>query len=137
MGFDASTEMVRLAREPVCGRAKIHHQRFDDVAWQAEFDGVWACASLLHVPLAEFTGVAARITSALRPGGALYVSFKLGHGERISNGRNFTDHTEGSLRAALEGEAASNTEAWVSEYVRPGRGGERWLNAIALKATIK
>lgn len=134
VGFDASTEIVRLASERVSGRAEIYQMRFEDVTWQAEFDGVWACASLLHVPLAEFTSVAARITGTLRPGGAWYMSFKLGRGERMTNGRNFTDHTEKTLRAALEREAASIAEAWVTEDVRRGRGCERWLNAIALKA---
>jgi len=27
--------------------------RFDDMDFDAEFDGVWACASLLHVPRRE------------------------------------------------------------------------------------
>jgi 2-polyprenyl-3-methyl-5-hydroxy-6-metoxy-1,4-benzoquinol methylase len=76
--FDASAEMVRLARERVGSRAEVLHMRFEDVASQEEFDGIWACASLLHVPAADFPSVAARLAWALRPRGAWYMSFKLG-----------------------------------------------------------
>ena len=134
VGFDASTEMVRMARERVGGRAEIHHIRFENVEWREEFDGVWACASLLHVPLAEFDVVAARIAGTMRPGGAWYMSFKLGSGERFTNGRYFTDHTEETLREKFEGGLASIDEVWMSGDVRPDRGGELWLNAIALRA---
>ena len=102
-------------------------------AWQEEFDGVWACASLLHVPLAEFAGGAARLVGALRPGGASYMSFKLGCGERVAGGRSFTDHTEETLRRVVEVGAISIAEVWVSEDVRQCRACERWMNAIALR----
>ena len=46
--FDTSKEMVRLARARLGGRADVHLLRFDDVSWRGEFDGIWACASLLH-----------------------------------------------------------------------------------------
>lgn len=49
VAFDASAEMVRLTRERVAGQAEVLHMRFEDVAWREEFDGIWACASLLHV----------------------------------------------------------------------------------------
>jgi 2-polyprenyl-3-methyl-5-hydroxy-6-metoxy-1,4-benzoquinol methylase len=52
MGFDASAEMVRMARERVGDLAEIRQMRSEEVAWREEFDGVWACASLLHVPVA-------------------------------------------------------------------------------------
>lgn len=133
IGFDASPAMVRLAGERVGGLAEIRHMRFEDVTWREEFDGVWACASLLHVPSAEFAGVAARLAGALRPGGAWYMSFKLGRGERVAEGRRFTDHTEETLRRALAGGAVTLSEAWVSEDLRPGRAAARWVNAMALR----
>ena len=54
VAFDASEELVSLARGHVGPRATVHQMRFEDVAWKGEFDGIWACASLLHVPLASF-----------------------------------------------------------------------------------
>ena len=46
--------------------------RFDQLDAVAAYDGVWAHASLLHVPRAGLAGVLARIFQALKPGG-LYV----------------------------------------------------------------
>jgi hypothetical protein len=40
--------------------------RFGDVTWRSEFDGIWACASLLHVPAASFPGAARRRAPAGR-----------------------------------------------------------------------
>jgi 2-polyprenyl-3-methyl-5-hydroxy-6-metoxy-1,4-benzoquinol methylase len=51
IAFDASTAMVRVARERVGSRIVVHLMRFEDLNGQSEFDGIWACASLLHVPL--------------------------------------------------------------------------------------
>jgi 2-polyprenyl-3-methyl-5-hydroxy-6-metoxy-1,4-benzoquinol methylase len=133
VAFDASAEMVRLARERTEGQAEVQHMRFEDVIWRAEFDGIWACASLLHVSPKTFPSVASRLAQALRPGGAWYMSFKLGTGERSAAGRLFVDHTAMSLRAILSTLPLTIVETWTSEDVRPGRNGENWLNAIALK----
>ena len=135
VAFDASEEMARLARERVGGRAEVLRMRFEDVAWQEEFDGIWACASLLHVSAAGFPGVAARLAVALRHGGAWYMSFKHGTSERIDGGRRFTDHTEASLGEALLGNGLEPAEAWVTDDVRVGHGRrhERWLNAIVVR----
>jgi len=86
VAFNVSGEMVRLARALVGDGAAVHHMRFGDVAWLGEFDGIWACASLLHVPSASFPDVALQLAGALRPGGAWYMSFKMGDGERRAEG---------------------------------------------------
>jgi len=43
--------------------------------WREEFDGVWTCASLLHVPATELPRLLRRLQAALRPGGLIYMSF--------------------------------------------------------------
>lgn len=133
VAFDASAEMVRLTRERTAGLVEVHHMRFEDVAWQEEFEGIWACASLLHVPPTTFPIIALRFTQMLRPGGAWYMSFKLGTGERSAAGRLFVDHTAMSLRAAFSNLSLTIVETWTSEDVRPGRKVENWLNTIGLK----
>jgi SAM-dependent methyltransferase len=132
VAFDASAEMVRLASERIADRAEVLQMRFDDAAWREEFDGVWACASLLHVPATELPLVMRCLGAALRPGGVMYLSFKLGSGERDVGGRRFTDVTEEMLRAALAAADLTLAEVWVTGDVRVGRTGELWLNAIAL-----
>lgn len=131
VAFDASAEMVRLASERTAGRTEVLQMRFDDAAWLEEFDGVWACASLLHVPATDLPTVIRRLRAALRPSGVIYMSFKHGSGERVVGGRRFTDYTEGMLSAALAGTGLTLADVWVTGDVRVGRIGERWLNAIA------
>jgi hypothetical protein len=72
--------MVRFARARLGDLADVHLMRFDNVSWRGEFQGIWACASLLHVPAASFPNIASRLVDALRPGRAWYMSFKLGIG---------------------------------------------------------
>lgn len=91
LAFDASPEMVRLAMERTGGRVEVLRMGFEEVRWQGEFDGVWACASLLHVRAPDLPFVLRRLRAVLRPGGALYMSFKYGSGERVLEGRRFTD----------------------------------------------
>lgn len=99
--FDASAAMVAAARDHLRGLMTVHRRTFEAIAWQAAFDGVWCCASLLHVPQKDFLGVAACLLTALRLGGVWYLSFKHGEGEHWRQGRLFVDHTEATLRAAL------------------------------------
>lgn len=97
------------------------------------FDGIWACASLLHLPEAELPGVLARLTQALNPGGVLYASFKRGQFSGERNGRYFTD-----LEPEVAEELVSQTpglalkEIWLTEDLRPERG-ESWVNILAQK----
>jgi SAM-dependent methyltransferase len=89
--------------------------RFQDLSWHNQFDGIWACASLLHVPAAELPGVMQRLRNALRPRGILYASFKYGKGEREHRGRRFTDLDEPGLAALLEQpRGLAERETWIT-----------------------
>ncbi|MET3855163.1 class I SAM-dependent methyltransferase [Rhizobium sp. OAE497] len=76
---DGSAELARQA-EKLIGRP-VTVMRFQDLQATGEFDGVWAEASLLHVPRAELPDVFSRIHSALKPGAPLHASFKAGEAE--------------------------------------------------------
>jgi SAM-dependent methyltransferase len=123
--IDASPELAQLAGE-VIGQPVLV-MRFQGLTFEDEFDGVWACASLLHVPRAEMDGVFARFSRALRPGGVWYVSFKLGGQEEVRGGRLFSDYTEESFRALLRRHPGLElVEVWRTGDPR----GQVWLNAI-------
>jgi len=62
--FDASAAMAALASEYLGLPAAV--RRFQEVDWQGRFDGVWACASLLHVLPAELPDVLRRLINPLR-----------------------------------------------------------------------
>lgn len=52
VAFDASSEMCRMASDLI--GQQVLQMRFDEMEFVDEFDGVWACASLLHVPNEDF-----------------------------------------------------------------------------------
>ncbi|MEX2542944.1 MAG: class I SAM-dependent methyltransferase [Trueperaceae bacterium] len=133
LGMDASAEVVRLARENADG--EVHHLAFQEVTWQEEFDGIWACASLLHVPVRHLPGVLDRLRRALRTRGVLYLSFKYGQGEREQFGRRFTFLDEPRLRTVFEAVPGLNLrEIWRNSSIQRKRHAEVWLNALAEKS---
>ncbi|NCC37000.1 MAG: class I SAM-dependent methyltransferase, partial [Chloroflexia bacterium] len=129
--FEASPTLARMASEH-CG-LPVEVRRFQEIAWEDRFDGIWACASLLHVPMSDLPEVLGRLARALKPGCVLYASFKYGAGEREHGGRRFTDLDETGL-AALVGAVPGLEviETSVSGDRREGREHERWLNALLL-----
>ena len=110
----------------------VRHEAFDQLREVGIYDGIWACASLLHVQPDELPGTLARAADALRDAGVFYCSFKLGSFAGVRDGRWFTDLGEPELTALLEPRFRVS-RMWVSGDVRPGRGGERWLNCLATK----
>jgi SAM-dependent methyltransferase len=65
--FDGSATMVRLAAA-YTGQPVLH-LTFDQMDFDSAFDGIWACATLLHIPRADLPGVFERFIRALKPGG--------------------------------------------------------------------
>lgn len=127
--FDGSEEMVRRAAE--YSGLPVLHLTFSQVAFVEEFEGIWANASLLHVPLAEMDDVLRRMTRALAPGGIFYLSFKWGEGQKTRGGRLFSDFTEERLRELLQRHPdLQEVRIWKSEDVRPTKQGEFWCNGI-------
>jgi len=126
--FDASETICKLASE-LLGRA-VECMCFNEIDRQGEYDAVWACASLLHVPRAELPGSISALIQSLKPGGVMYCSFKLGDEEWECDGRFFTDMTDDSYRALMKEICPdAEVEMWVTEDQRPGRN-ESWLNAL-------
>ena len=141
LGFDVT---AIDGSEELCKRVKKNYDiealcmRFEDIAYQSEFDAIWACASLLHIKKADMPNVMGKVSASLKPGGILYASYKYGSEERVSNGRFFNNYTERDLDSLLTPENhLALLEYWITEDVRPERSGERWLNLIAKKQTAK
>lgn len=129
--FDASIEMVRLARE-LTG-LDVQLNRFRSYQADTSFDGIWACASLLHVKEDVLAETFNHLGSFLKPYGVLYCSFKLGTGEVQRDGRSFTQMTSDRLDAVLSSTRLGIAEHWVTADARPGRSHEQWLNALLEK----
>lgn len=129
--FDATAEMAKLASQHT--GLPVKQMTFSDVDAVNRYDGIWCCASLLHVSAAELPDAMAKLARALKPGGIWYVSFKHGDGERVKDGRRFTDLNEQRLNTLLAGLAGITLVGhWITEDKRPDRS-EMWLNALLQK----
>jgi SAM-dependent methyltransferase len=127
--FDGSARLAEMAARAT--GLPVRHLAFAEMDWEAAFDGVWACATLLHLAPVELPDAFANIRRALKPGGAFFCSFKEGETERMANGRYFNDQTLESLRALLVSAGFEPLELWDSDDVRPGRALERWVSAVS------
>ncbi|MGL4542842.1 MAG: class I SAM-dependent methyltransferase [Polymorphobacter sp.] len=76
---DGVAEMAQLASARL--GIPVAVLRFDQLAADAEFDAVWAHASLLHVPRTGLGDVLAAIHRALKPGGRHFACYKTGSAE--------------------------------------------------------
>ena len=129
--IDASAELCRIAS--LRTGVNVRQQRFEEIDGQEQYDGIWACASLLHVKKETLPDVLTRLRRLLKKGGVLYVSFKYGTREREKDGRYFCDLTEETLATLLAGAGFSLKEMFITEDVRKGHEDEKWVNALAGK----
>ena len=82
-GIDLSTEMIAIAKKEVTG-ANFQVMDILDLNFEKEsFDGIWASASLLHIPKKNLKSVLNKLKSALTKEGVLYISLKKGEGSEI------------------------------------------------------
>lgn len=134
LAFDASQELVALARHNT--RLAIQQCTFFDFSTEPQsVHGIWACASLLHLPYKNISEVLAHLSRFLIPGGVFYCSFKYGDNRVERNGRCFTNMNEVRLKAVLAGTELAVGDIWLSEDLRLERKGQSWLNAILTKGS--
>ncbi|MDN3490684.1 MULTISPECIES: class I SAM-dependent methyltransferase [unclassified Pseudoalteromonas] len=133
--FDASPELAKLASNYL--QQAVEVKTFQQLNCTNKYDGIWCCASLLHVPKAELPQVFLKLQNALKPNGVLYVSFKYGTQERVHNGREFTDLNEEGLTALINSHTKLKIlKQWQTVDQRPERESEVWLNALLTRSEL-
>lgn len=129
--LDASIEMVKRAK--ALTGLNVEQTLFQDITFQNEFDGIWTCASLLHVPKKNIHEIMIKFTQALKDNGIWYMSFKHGDHERKKDNRLFNDYTDESLKDLLSlYKELYIKEMWITEDKRPDRD-DKWINVIVKK----
>ena len=87
VGLDGSPQFVAMARATGC---EVLHQSFLALALPgASFDGIFANASLFHVPTQELPRVLAQLREALVVDGVLFSSNPRGDGSEGYNGERY------------------------------------------------
>jgi SAM-dependent methyltransferase len=133
VGLDGSAAFVAMARAHA--GCEVWHQSFLALALPAaRFDGVFANASLFHVPDQELPRVLGELYATLRPRGVLFSSNPRGEDtEGYSGERYGAYHSLESWRARVT--AAGFTE--LAHYYRPlgkPRDEQPWLATVWRKA---
>ena len=130
--IDGSVNLCKLASEYT--GIKVRNILFQELDEQEKYDGIWACASILHLSKEELSVVLDKMIAALKKNGIIYTSFKYGDFEGERNGGYFTVFTVESFKEFIENVAdVEIVEYWITGDVRQGRGEERWLNIILQK----
>ena len=126
--IDNSEELVKKATQ-LTG-IPVRLQSFYEIDADQAYDGIWACASLLHCERSRLVEVLQNMLRALKPHGVIYMSFKHGDLDREKDGRHFTDLNEVQVKELLnQWDDVSQLKQWITIDQRPNRS-EKWLNLI-------
>lgn len=111
----------------------VRHMLFSELVDENAYDGIWACASILHLPFDKLRIVFAKMERALRKNGVIYASFRYGDKEGLRGERYFTDMDEKKVSSLVEGTRLSVIKTWKSSDARLDRVGDVWLNVLLKK----
>jgi len=109
---------------------------FEDVSEREAYDGIWACASMLHLSKKEIQTSLAGLSHALRINGVIYMSFRYGETARCDDdGRFYSDLDENMISQIIEhSECLKMQEIWISIGEDSFKGNGEWLNVIAKRS---
>lgn len=131
-GIDLSAAMVAAARAKCAGRGTFHVADLGDLPAPADgFHGIWAFASLLHLPKARAPDVLRRMVARLASGGALCLSVKQGTGEAIdSAGRPMAFYAPDEISALTDAAGAVDIDLGTEDGTS-STGPVTWLTVHA------
>lgn len=127
--IDGSYEMCKVAENLL--KKEVEQINFLDINYNEEFDGVFACASLLHLDNKDLIVVLNKISRALNQNGILYTCFKYGNSTRVDNGRFYNDMNEEKFLDLIKNiENLKIIKCWISEQYKSNT---KFLNYIIKK----
>lgn len=129
VGIDGSARFVAMARE--WSGCTVWQQDFVALSLPpASFDGIFANASLFHVPSAVLPDVLQQLHAALKPRGVLFSSNPRGHNEEGWNGARYGCYYDFETWSAVVTAAGFDP---VTHYYRPAglpRAQQPWLASV-------
>lgn len=129
---DGSKKLCKAASE--YAGIKVKNMFFEELGDIEKYDGIWACASILHVPKSQLKDILKKMIKATKKDGIIYTSFKYGDFEGMIKGRYFTFLTEEAfLELTQDIEEFAIEKMWITNDVRKDREMEQWLNLILRK----
>ena len=139
-GIDLSDTLLSYAKATAYPNARFLTMDLRAINLKESFDGIWACASLLHLKRGELLPVLKNFQRMLTPGGVLFLLMKEGTGEKLvtsgtieGDTRFFTYYTSDELRALLEtaGFVVTDMYTWDQKDRHGERPNEVWISTFA------
>ncbi len=138
IGLDFSHEMMRVGRVEHGLQVPFVQADMRQLPLVGPVDGIWACASLLHLQRNEVLPTLRQFHRLLKPNGILYLSVKLGSGEKWTETsysqalpRFFTYWQPETLDPLLETAAFQILDGWEEAGTR-----DTWLVRFARKQEV-
>jgi len=136
-GIDLSTKLLEIASQTA---PQAHFKRMDMRALASLdnifpdnlFDGIWACASLMHIPKDQAPATLKGFHRVLKPQGLLYISVSRGVGEGFEN-RSYNTPRFFACYAKQELEEILNSSGF-DEIDSLGTSNEKWVSLYATKS---
>ena len=126
---DGSKEMIAHASEFLGDKAIC--STFSDYETDIKFHGIWALASLLHVPEADMITILRKYRDLLEEDGVFFMSFKNREKNYEKDGRCFTCFTKEKLLSLFTEVGSLEVIKFIDTVdIREGREDEKWISAI-------
>lgn len=130
--LDASKELCELAEIHI--GQDVLNMRYEEMEFEDVFDGVWACAALVHEKEPELSNILKKIIMAMKEGGYLYMSFKYGDFEGIHGERYFKYFKTKSLKElVVKFKELEIIDIFKTPDIREERENQLWINIILKK----
>lgn len=130
--MDGSEEMCKLAE--VNTDEEVLQMTYEEMDFDDVFDGIWACASLVHLTEDEMREILDKLVQALKADGILYFSVRKGDRDGIYNGRYFRDYSRKELYGLIDKTSGLELiDIWTTQDVRFAKRDRMWLNVLAKK----
>lgn len=129
IGLDGSIHFASMAREH--SQCEVWEQDFLALALPSDyFDGIFANATLFHIPSQELPRVLCELFATLKPGGVLFTSNPRGENEEGWNGMRYCAyHNLESWRAFLTATGFIELEHYYRPLNLPFEQ-QRWLASV-------
>ena len=130
-GLDASRELVSKASDEY--DIPVFTGLIEEWTTAIPFDGVWCCASLMHLEESALEQFFENLKYNLKPGGVVFMSVKSGIETGLDEqGRYLRNFTEEDLHEIIERHSKLELrEIWYTED-KLERDAFRWMNAIII-----
>ncbi|MCA1493805.1 class I SAM-dependent methyltransferase [Sinorhizobium alkalisoli] len=130
---DGSSELAAIASRRI--GQPVRTMLFNELNAVGIYDGVYACASLTHVPRSDLRGVIEKVYRALSESGVFWASFKAGAEEGSDAlGRHYNYLSQGELATLWRAAApwrTIETEVWLGGAY--DRKPTEWVAITALR----